>query len=254
MSGGAGEGRPAVSIVTPVWNAQATLACTVASVQAQTRADWEMWLIDDGSTDGSRALARSLAAGDPRLRVLSLGENRGAAQARNEGIRAARGGRIAFLDADDLWDPEKLARQLAFMDAHGHAFVFCAYRRIDAAGRPLGVVAAPARVERDEALRGNVIGCLTAVYDADMLGRVEMPDVRRRQDYALWLRLLARVPAYGLPEVLASYRLRPDSLSADKRVAARATWEVLRRVEGLGRARAGYYFLHYAARALRRRL
>lgn len=246
--------RPAVSVITPVWNAAATLTATIASVQAQTRPDWEMLLVDDGSTDGSRALAEALAAVDPRLRVLALGANRGPAAARNAGIRAARAGRIAFLDADDLWYPAKLARQIAFMDAHGHAFVFCAYRRIDAAGRPLGVVAAPARVTRAEALRGNVIGCLTAVYDADLLGKVEMPDLARRQDYALWLKLLARVPAHGLPEVLADYRLSPGSLSADKRVAARATWEVLRRVEGLGRARAGWYFAHYAARALRRRL
>ncbi len=246
--------RPAVSVVTPVWNAAATLAETVASVQAQSLADWEMLIVDDGSTDGSRALAEALAARDPRLRLLGGGARRGPAAARNEAIRAARGRRIAFLDADDLWYPGKLARQIAFMDEHGHAFVFSAYRRIDATGRPLGVVAAPARVTRAQALRGNPIGCLTAVYDADILGRVEMPDVARRQDYALWLKLLARVPAHGLPEVLADYRLRPDSLSADKRVAARATWEVLRRVEGLGRARAGWYFLHYAARALARRL
>lgn len=251
---GDGGGRPAVSVITPVWNAEATLGQTVASVQAQSLTDWEMWLVDDGSTDGSRALARSLAAADPRLRMLGWDENRGAAAARNAGIRAARAGRIAFLDADDLWHPSKLARQLDFMDAHGHAFVFSAYRRIDAEGRPLGLVAAPARVTRAQALRGNPIGCLTAIYDADRLGRVEMPDLRRRQDYALWLRLLARGPAYGLPDVLADYRLRAGSLSADKRVAARATWEVLRRVEGLSRPRAGYYFLHYAVRALRRRL
>ena len=253
MSRPQAAGRPAVSVVTPVWNAEATLAATVASVQAQSRADWEMWLIDDGSTDGSRALAERLAALDPRLNVLGWAKNRGAAAARNAGIRAARAPRIAFLDADDLWRPSKLARQLAFMDAHGHAFTFSAYARIDAQGRPLGVVPAPARVTRAQALRGNPIGCLTAVYDAGVLGKVEMPDLPRRQDYALWLRLLARMPAYGLPQVLADYRLRPDSLSADKRVAARATWTVLR-AEGLSRPRAGYYFLHYAARALRRRL
>jgi glycosyltransferase involved in cell wall biosynthesis len=240
-------------VVTPVWNARATLEATVASVQAQTRDDWEMWLVDDGSTDGSRALAQALAARDPRLNVLGWAGNRGPAAARNAGIRAARAPRIAFLDADDLWRPAKLARQLAFMDAHGHAFVFCAYARIGADGRPRGVVPAPARVTRARALRGNPIGCLTAVYDAGILGKVEMPDLPRRQDYALWLRLLARVPAHGLGEVLADYRLRPGSLSADKRVAARATWAVLR-AEGLSRPRAGYYFLHYAARALARRL
>lgn len=245
---------PAVSVITPVWNAQATLGATVASVQAQTRDDWEMWLIDDGSTDGSLALARALAAADPRLRVIALGTNRGAGVARNAGIRAAGGGRVAFLDADDVWYPQKLDRQIGFMEAGGHGFVFSSYRRVGVDGRMLGVVAAPARVTRGDALRGNVIGCLTVMYDARMLGRVEMPELRRRQDYALWLKLLARVPAaYGLPEVLADYRVAPGSLSADKRVAARANWEVLRRVEGMGRARAGWYFAHYAAKALWRR-
>lgn len=251
MSAARAGADPLVSVITPVWNAQATLARTIASVRAQSLTDWEMLIVDDGSTDGSRALAGREAAGDARIRVLSLAENRGAAAARNLGIRAARGQLIAFLDADDLWRPEKLARQTAFMRACGAPFVFSAYRRIDAAGRPLGIVPAPARVDRARLLKGNVIGCLTAIYDTAALGKVEMPDHRLRQDFGLWLRLLARTPcARGLPEVLADYRVGPASLSADKRSAARATWRIYREAEGLSRARAGYYFLHYAARGL----
>lgn len=245
---------PAVSVITPVWNAAATLAATVASVRAQSAPDWEMWLIDDGSTDASLALAEGLAAQDPRIRVLELGENRGPGAARNAGIRAARGRFIAFLDADDLWRPEKLAVQLAVLRA-GHPFVFSAYRRMDEGGRTLGVAAAPERIDYARALRGNAIGCLTAIYDTAHFGKVEMPEIRRRQDYALWLALLRRGPAArGLPDVLADYRVRPGSLSADKWVAARATWAVLREVERLPAPRASYYFLHYAARALARRI
>lgn len=245
---------PAVSVVTPVWNAQATLAATVASVAAQSLPDWEMWLVDDGSTDGSLTLAKTLAARDPRLRVLSLGANRGAGVARNAGLRAARSSRVAFLDADDLWLPEKLARQVAFMEAQDHGFVFSSYRRVGPDGRPRGTVAALPCVDRARALRGNPIGCLTVMLDRDRLGPVEMPEIRRRQDYALWLDLLRETPAFGMAEVLAEYRIRPDGLSSDKRVAAATTWEVLRRAEGVSRTQAAYYFAHYAARALRQRL
>jgi teichuronic acid biosynthesis glycosyltransferase TuaG len=246
---------PRVSVITPVWNAEATLGQTVASVQAQSFADWEMLIVDDGSTDASLALARALAAQDPRIRVLAQEANAGAAAARNRGIREAAGRFIAFLDADDLWRPEKLARQLAFMRGGGHPLTFTAYRRIAADGRALGTVRAPARVSRDELLKGNVIGCLTAVYDTRAFGKVEMPEIPRRQDYGLWLALLRRTPcACGLPQVLADYRVRRGSLSADKLAAARATWALYREVERLPWASAAYYFAHYAAGGVAKRL
>lgn len=245
---------PLVSIVTPVWNAAATLRDTVASVRAQTLADWELILVDDASTDGSRDLARALAAGEPRIRLIERAANGGAAAARNDAIRAARGRLIAFLDADDRWYPEKLARQAAFMAAGGHAFVYSGYRRVAADGRPLGTVRPPERVDRRRLLRGNVIGCLTAVYDSAALGRIEMPPLRRRQDYGLWLRLLAAVPfAHGLPEPLADYRVSPASLSGGKLGAAQATWRLYREVEGLGRPAAAWYLAQNLARAALKR-
>ena len=134
---------PLVTVVTPVWNAAATLAEAVASVGAQTLPSWELILVDDASTDGSREIARRLAAEEPRIRLIERAENGGAAAARNDAIRAARGRLVAFLDADDRWHPEKLARQAAFMAARGHPLVYSAYRRIAADGRPLGVVRPP---------------------------------------------------------------------------------------------------------------
>ncbi len=242
---------PLVSVVTPVRDAAETLPETVASVLAQTRGDWEMLLVDDGSTDGSAALAERFAAADPRVRALRLDAPRGTAAARNAGIAAARGRYIAFLDADDLWRPEKLARQLAFMAAGGHVFAFSAYRRMDASGRPLGVVGVPARVGYHDLLRDNVIGCLTAIYDARALGRVEMPPLVRRQDFGLWLRLLKLTRfAHGQDEVLADYRVRPGSLSGSKLAAARDNWRLYREIEALPPARAAYYFLRCAGAGL----
>ena len=246
---------PAVSVITPVWNAAATLGETVASVRAQGFPDWEMLVVDDGSTDASLALARALAAEDPRIRVLAQGANAGAAAARNRGIREAAGRFIAFLDADDLWRPEKLARQLGFMRAHGHALSFTAYRRIAADGTPLKIVRPPARVAYGDLLSGNRIGCLTAVYDTAAFGKVEMPPFPPCEDYALWLRLLrGGATGHGLSEVLADYRVRPGSASADKRRVARANWRIWRESEALPRARAARAFAGYALRGLRQAL
>ena len=244
---------PAVSVITPAWNAAATLEATIASVAAQTFPDWEMLVADDGSTDATAAIAAAWAARDPRVRPLPGPGREGPAGARNRAIRAARGRFIAFLDADDRWRPEKLARQLAFMAAEAAPFSFTAYRREDAAGRDLGIVHAPAAVDHAALLKGNVIGCLTAVYDSAHFGKVEMPPLPLRQDYALWLALLRPGGvARGLDAVLADYRVGPGSLSAGKLRAARGTWAVLR-AEGLALPRALWCFGHYAASGLRRR-
>ena len=187
-SSSSGAEAPLFTVVTPVWNAAATLAEAVESVAAQTLPDWEQILVDDGSTDGSRAAAAALAAADPRRRLLAWDDNRGAAEARNAAIRAARGRYIAFLDADDRWHPDKLARQLAQFRATGAGLVFSAYARVDAAGRRLGTVTVPPRVTRADLLDGNVIGCLTAAYDTRRHGRVEMPPLRRRVPAPAWSR------------------------------------------------------------------
>ena len=177
--------------------------------------------------------------GDPRFRLLGWGANRGPAAARNAGIRAARGRWITFLDADDLWRPEKLEVQIGYMERTGAPFTFAALDWIDAEGRRLGTIGVPARVDYARLLKGNVIPCQTAAFDREHYGAVEMPDLPRRQDYGLWLTLLTRGgEAHGLPEVLADWRMRPGSLSANKLKAAAGTWRVYREVAGLGRGQA----------------
>lgn len=240
----------------PLYQGAATLGDAVASVQAQTSTDWELIVADDGSTDGGPALAETLAAADPRVRLVRLERNCGAAAARNAALALARGRYVAFLDADDRWLPGKLERQLAFMAETGAALTFTAYLRTDETGRVLARAGARDRVDYAGMLGANPIGCLTAVYDRARLGPQPMPeDLPRQHDYALWLRLVRLGgPARGLDEALAVYRVGRGTLSANKVAAARDIWRVWRHHEGLGRAAAMAAFGRYAAHSLRHRL
>ena len=244
---------PLVSVIMPTYNSRAFVADSVQSVLAQTLADFELLLIDDGSTDGTPEVTAALAAGDPRVVRLFTPSNGGAAEARNLGIIRARGRYIAFCDSDDLWLPRKLERQIALMRANNWAFTYTAYDKIDEAGAPLGHVGVPALVTYDELLKTCVIGCLTAVYDVEQTGRVLMPLIRKRQDFGLWLRLLKKTPrAHGIQETLAVYRVRSGSISANKASAAAYVWRLFRDVEGLSLWRAAHAFAHYAVRGLLR--
>lgn len=228
---------PLVSVVMPAYRAGATLPRAIVSVQAQTLTDWELLVVDDGSGDRTLEAARAFAGRDGRIRVFALDRNQGAAAARNIAIRAAQGRFIAFLDADDEWLPEKLARQTAFMAATKAAFSYTGFFR--QTGRRRRTVRVPDRVDRERLLRGNVIGCLTAVYDRSLIGIVEMPPLRMRQDFATWLDILRRIDcAHGLTECLAIHHQGRATLSSNKLTAAAATWRLYREIEGLSRREA----------------
>ncbi|SPH16877.1 Putative teichuronic acid biosynthesis glycosyltransferase TuaG [Defluviimonas aquaemixtae] len=230
---------PSVSVVMPVRDAAATLTDAIRSVQSQTFSGWELIIFDDGSKDASRRIAEDHAAGDQRIVVMRSEAGQGAAAARNRAISVAKGKYVAFLDADDLWLPEKLERQIAFMRQTGAALTFTAYCRRDSAGRER-VRQVPKHVDYETLLRGNVIGCLTAVYDREKLGRKYMPEIRRRHDFALWLEIVMQSgPAQGLNETLAVHRVRPGSLSANRIAATIDTWRMYRERIGLSRWQAG---------------
>lgn len=242
------ERAPLVSIITPTWNAVDFVDATIASVAAQEFQDWEHIIVDDASSDATVALLHKHAARDPRIKVIALDQNGGAAVARNAAIDAARGRFIAFLDADDLWLPNKLAVQIDYMLKTGAPFTFTSYQVIDEQENQRGAVTVPPRMTYAQILRNNTIGCLTAVYDTQYFGHVHMPLIRKRQDLGLWLRLLKQVRhAEGLTEILAQYRIRPGSISYNKASAAKFTWKLYREVEKLSLPVAIYYYAFYAA-------
>ena len=243
-----------VSVVMPAYNATATLEASMRSALAQTHADVELLVVDDCSTDGTWDVVQRLAAEDPRVVPIRQPRNAGVAAARAAGIEAATGRYIAFLDSDDRWYPDKLAIQLAAMRTEGAAVGYAAYERVDAAGRVLSRVRPPPRAGYARMLKGNCIGNLTGIYDR----AIGEPRFSRmgHEDYAFWLQVvrMAGQAVCAPPErILASYLVRPGSLSANKLRAARWQWRIYRDVEGLNPAQSAYYMMHYARNALGKR-
>ncbi|WP_114749051.1 glycosyltransferase family 2 protein [Pleomorphovibrio marinus] len=236
-----------VSIITPSFNSSTFIRETVDSVICQTYKDWELIICDDGSDDGTIEILKKYVALDQRIKLIQNEVNFGPAVSRNNAIKHASGDFIAFLDSDDVWMPEKLAMQISFMLKNNIAFSFSPYIRITENGDYINTIYVPSKVNYDQLLKSCHIGCLTAVYSVKMLGKVYMPNISKRQDFALWLKILRMIPfAYSFPEVLAKYRVRKNSISNNKFKAAKYQWKVYREVENLGFFRSVYYFCYYS--------
>jgi len=244
---------PLVTIITPTYHSEYTISETINSVLEQSLTNWEMIIVDDYSSDFTVDVVQSYVDQDSRIKLIKLPEHSGAAVARNKAIRAAKGRYIAFLDSDDFWVPEKLEKQLAFMEKTGCPFSFAAYDKINKYGEVIGHVDVPACITYHSLLKTCVIGCLTAVYDTEYFGKVEMPLIRKRQDFGLWLKLLKKTDyACGIQESLGLYRVRADAISANKLKTSTYTWRLYRDIENLSFLRACYYFSHYAIRGFLR--
>lgn len=238
---------PLVSIITPSFNSANYISNTIDSIISQTFTEWELFIIDDCSTDNSIEVISEWCKKDSRINLIQLHENSGAAVARNKGIEAAKGRFIAFLDSDDKWLPNKLEKQLQFMQKNNYEFTYTAYNKVTPDGTILGEMGVPKKLKYSDLLKKCEIGCLTAMYDTSRLGKVYMPLIRKRQDLGLWLKILKNTKyAYGLNEILSSYTLRKDSISSNKRQAASYTWRLYRDIEKLPMHKAVYYFSHYA--------
>ena len=251
------KNAPLVSIVIPVHNAEQYIEQTVRSVQAQTEQDFELLLVEDNSKDASVKVLKKLAAEDARIRVFLNGEPHGACHARNLGIREAEGRYLAFLDADDLWRPEKLAKSLAYMRETDGAFVFTAYEFGDREANGTGkIVHVPARLAYRQALPRTVIFTSTVVFDLTKLQKEQifMPDITSEDTATWWNILRSGVTACGLDENLVTYRRAGKSLSSNKLEAIRRIWILYRKNEKLGILPSMYYLCGWAVRAVARRV
>lgn len=205
--------RGLVSIVTPVHNCESYIESTINSVLSQTYENWELILIDDCSVDKSAEIIQKYS--DDRIKYHRLNKNSGAAIARNTAIRLAKGKWIAFLDSDDLWDSNKLETQIEFMVSHNYDFSYTKYRTIDQNGNPLGIeIFGPKVVTHNLLLCYNWLGCLTVVYNREKTGLIQIPDIRKRNDWALWIKISEKADCHLLDRTLASYRHTQNSLSS----------------------------------------
>lgn len=244
-----------VSIITPMYNAEKTIAQTIESVLLQTYSNWEMIIMDDCSTDKSAKIVEEYLKKDFRIQYYRAEKNSGVANAREDAISRAKGHYLAFLDSDDLWKKDKLRRQIELMQKENIPFCYSAYEVIDKKGKIIKKKRkVPVVADYKKLLKGNFIPCLTVVVEREVLLNRNIPKISH-EDYAMWLMILKTgIKAYGINEVLASYRINRKSISANKWKSAKWTWTIYYRQEKLPLFRCLFYFANYALYAIKKRI
>ena len=237
-----------VSIITPMYQAEAYLSDAIRSVISQDYQNWELFIVDDGSTDKSVDIAETFAKVDDRITVMKFNgkPQSGAALCRNAAMRLANGQYISFIDSDDTWEPYFLSAQLRFMKETNCPFVYSSYLR--KTPRKTDEYFVPSRTTYQSILKTNPITCLTVLIDVSAIGLPLMPEkALYREDIACFYELLrAKTPlALGNPEVLATYRLHIGSVSYNKWKMLRYEWRLFYRIEKLGFFKSCFYMWHW---------
>lgn len=244
-----------VSIVTPVYNASRFLEETAGCVLAQTLQDWEWILVDDQSKDNSREIMERLAKKDDRIKTFFFDKNQGSGPARNKAIQEAQGKYIAFLDSDDFWSPDKLKKHVDFMVEHNAVFSHTSYGFTNEQGEVIRETyhVSDVPVTYSMLLKKTEISCLTAMYDQEIIGKYFMPDLRRKQDYALWLSIL-KDGHHSIPldEELAMYRQVSGSATNNKFKLIIKHLKFLMEVEKLSFFKSLYYSFHWGINGLKK--
>lgn len=244
-----------VSIVVPVHNAAKCIEDTIQSIRSQTYTNWELILVDDCSTDCSVEIMERYVCDN--IRIIKLNHGTGAAGARNKGLQAAEGQFLAYIDADDLWSPDKLERQLQFMEEQECAFSYTGYEFADQNGVGVQkIVHVPAKMGYRAALKNTTIFTSTVMFDLEKISKnlLTMPNVPS-EDTATWWKILKKgYTAYGFDEALTLYRRSSGTLSSNKLTAIKRIWNLYRNVEKLSVIKSAYCFCFYAVRAVIRRL
>lgn len=235
-----------VSVVIPTFNSEKYISDTIISVQNQTYQNWEMLLVDDGSTDETKTIITTFLT-DKRIQFYPLEKNSGTGVARNYGVAKAAGKYISFLDADDLWKSEKLQKQINFMKAQKLPFTFSFYDCINEQGNSLNKrVEAPLNLSYRQLFFCNYVGNLTGIYDVDYFGKISISNIRKRQDWMHWLTILKKIKtAKPVPESLAFYRIRENSLSTSKTALIQYNFAVYRRFHGFSLAVSMLYMIGF---------
>ncbi|MBE6647375.1 MAG: glycosyltransferase family 2 protein [Ruminococcaceae bacterium] len=232
-----------VSVIMPTYNCAKFIAETLDSIKAQTYENWEVVIVDDCSKDNTKEIVDAYIAADPRIKYHCLEVNSGAAVARTKAMELAEGEYMAFCDSDDLWMPDKLERQLAFMKENGYAFTCTAYEQINEETQPLNrVIKTVKKTNYNRLLLDCPVGNSSVMYSVKQMGKFEVPNIRKRNDDALWLQMLKKEKyIYGMPDVLMRYRIRSNSISSNKLSVIKYHWILYREIEHLNVFRSAFH-------------
>lgn len=231
-----------VSIVMPSYNTAKFIQETLQSVLDQTYENWELLLVDDCSSDNTDEVVKSYLS-DSRIRYIKNEQNSGAAVSRNRALREAKGKWIAFLDSDDLWTPDKLEKQIAFMKKNGYYFSYTQYEEIDNDSMPRGVlVRGPKMITKIGMFNYCWPGCLTVMYDAEHVGLIQIESVKKHNDYAMWLKVCKKADCYLLEECLAKYRRGRTGSISNQSIPTLIKWHyrLFREAEKMGAMRSAF--------------
>ena len=232
-----------ISIITPTYNCGKFIGETIESVINQTYENWEMIIVDDCSKDNTKDIVNKYAQNDDRIKYHLLEKNSGAAIARTKAMELANGNYMAFLDSDDLWVEDKLEKQLKFMKENNFNFVCTEYEQIDEQSNPLGkIIKVRDKANYNRVLLDCPVGNSTVMYNVKAMGKFEVPNIRKRNDDALWLQMLKKEEyIHGMKEVLMKYRIRENSISSNKLDLVKYHWYLYREIENLSVIRSVFH-------------
>lgn len=203
-----------VSIIMPTYKCGRFIVESIKSVQSQSYRDWELIIIDDCSDDDTIRKVQELQTFDKRIQIYENERNSGAAVSRNLALKKAKGRWIAFLDSDDLWDPKKLVKQIKFMVDNNYSFSYHEYIEIDEDDKEKGVhVSGKRHINKLDMFSCCWPGCLSVMYDSSKIGLIQINDIKKNNDTAMWLKVIRKADCYLLPEVLGKYRRRANSIT-----------------------------------------
>lgn len=224
-----------VSVIMPTYNCGKFIGETIESVIQQTYKNWELIIVDDCSKDETEKTVKKYVDNDNRIKYHKLETNQGAAVARTQAMKMAEGNYMVFLDSDDLWKENKLEKQLRFMEENNYNFTCTAYEQIDEESKLLNKVINPkVKANYNRILLDCPVGNSTVMYNVDKLGKFEVPNIRKRNDDALWLQILKKEKyIYGMNDVLMKYRIRSNSISSNKLDLVKYHWQLYREIEHL---------------------
>lgn len=221
--------RDLISIIMPSFNSSKYIKNSISSIQNQTYKNWELLITDDCSIDNTTEIIKTFLKHDTRVKLFSLNKNQGAGAARNNSIKQAKGRYIAFCDSDDQWKKNKLEVQLSFIKKNKLLFSFTDYDVVSEDNQFIKRIKCPYKMTYSKLLKNNYVGCLTAIYDKEKLGKMYMPMIRKRQDWVLWLNIMSKIKnTKGLNDSLSIYRTRAGSVSRGKLLLIKYNWKVYR--------------------------